>query len=187
MMKIAYIGGGSRQWARNLMMDLALCPDLNGEVDLYDIDYEAAKLNETLGNLIQNKPGVVSRWKYRVVGTLEEALSGADFVVVSIQPAELEVMRAEIEIGEKYGLFFPVGDTAGAPGLVRGLRSALIYRNFAHQIADICPNAWVINYTNPMTICTRTFTKVEPALKSSAAAMKYLAPSTFWHMSFPKN
>ncbi len=164
-MKIAYIGGGSRQWARNLMMDLALCPDLNGEVDLYDIDYEAAKLNETLGNLIQTRPGVVSKWKYRVVGTLEEALSGADFVVVSIQPAELEVMRAEIEIGEKYGLFFPVGDTAGAPGLVRGLRSTLIYRNFAHQIADICPNAWVINYTNPMTICTRTFTKVEPELK----------------------
>ncbi len=164
-MKIAYIGGGSRQWARNLMMDLALCPDLNGEVDLYDIDYEAAKLNETLGNLLQTRPGVVSKWKYRVVETMEDALTGADFVVVSIQPAELEVMRAEIEIGEKYGLFFPVGDTAGAPGLVRGLRSALIYRNFAHQIADLCPNAWVINYTNPMTICTRTFTKVEPALK----------------------
>ncbi len=164
-MKIAYLGGGSRQWARNLMMDLALCPDLSGEVYLYDIDYEAAQLNETLGNFLQTRPGVVSKWKYRVVKTMEEALSGADFVVVSIQPAPLEVMRAEIEIAEKYGLYFPVGDTAGAPGLVRGIRSALIYRNFAHQIADICPKAWVINYTNPMTICTRTLTKVEPLLK----------------------
>jgi alpha-galactosidase/6-phospho-beta-glucosidase family protein len=164
-MKIAYIGGGSRQWARNLMMDLALCPDLNGEVDLYDIDYGAAQLNETFGNLIQSRPEVVSHWQYHVVPTLEEALTGANFVVVSIQPADLEVMRDEIGIAEKYGLFFPVGDTAGAPGLVRGLRSALIYRNFAHQIANICPDAWVINYTNPMTICTRTFTKVEPQLK----------------------
>ena len=164
-MKIAYIGGGSRQWARNLMMDLALCPDITGVVDLYDIDYQAAQLNETLGNFLQTRPGVVSKWNYRVVKSIEEALTNADFVVVSIQPAPLEVMRDEIEIAEKYGLFFPVGDTTGAPGLVRGLRSALIYRDFAHQIADICPDAWVINYTNPMTICTRTFTRVEPQLK----------------------
>ena len=164
-MKIAYIGGGSRQWARNLMMDLALCPNITGVVDLYDIDYQAAQLNETLGNFLQTRPGVVSKWNYRVVKSIEEALTDADFVVVSIQPAPLEVMRDEIEIAEKYGLFFPVGDTTGAPGLVRGLRSALIYRDFAHQIADICPDAWVINYTNPMTICTRTFTRVEPQLK----------------------
>lgn len=164
-MKIAYIGGGSRQWARSLMMDLALCPDLNGEVDLFDIDCEAASLNEKLGSLLQTRPGVVSQWRYRMVPTLDEALQNADFVVVSIQPGPLTVMKAEIEIAEKYGLFFPVGDTAGAPGLVRGLRSALVYRDFAHKIAAICPRAWVINYTNPMTICTRTLTKVEPGLK----------------------
>ena len=122
-MKIAYIGGGSRQWARNLMMDLALCPDITGVVDLYDIDYQAAQLNETLGNFLQTRPGVVSKWNYRVVKSIEEALTDADFVVVSIQPAPLEVMRDEIEIAEKYGLFFPVGDTTGAPGLVRGLRN----------------------------------------------------------------
>ncbi len=164
-MKIAYIGGGSRQWARSLMMDLALCPELGGEVFLYDIDFKAAQMNETLGNLLQTRPGVVSHWKYKLARDLDEALRGADFVVISIQPAPLDVMRAEIEIAEKNGLFFPVGDTAGAPGLVRGLRSTLIYRDFAHQIANLCPDAWVINYTNPMTICTRTLTRVEPGLK----------------------
>ncbi len=164
-LKIAYLGGGSREWARKLMMDLALNPDLNGTVALYDIDLESARLNEELGNWLQDKEGVVSHWKYQAVETIEEALQGADFVVVSIQPGTLENMAGEIAVAEKYGLYFPVGDTVGAPGLVRGLRAATIYVGFAHKIAEICPEAWVINYTNPMTICTRTLTKIEPGLK----------------------
>jgi alpha-galactosidase/6-phospho-beta-glucosidase family protein len=164
-LKIAYIGGGSRGWARNLMRDLALCPDLTGEVALYDIDLESARLNERLGNWLQGHARVVSHWHYTAVPALDEALQGADLVVLSIQPGTLECMGSEIAIAEKHGLFFPVGDTAGAPGLVRGLRSAIIYADFAHHIARICPDAWVINYTNPMTICTRTLTRVEPDLK----------------------
>ena len=164
-LKIAYIGGGSREWARKLMFDLALEPALGGNVKLYDINFDAAKLNEQLGNWLQAQEGVVSRWTYEAVQTLEESLRGADFVVVSIQPGTLDIMEKEIAIAEEYGMFFPVGDTSGAPGLVRGLRAATIYKNFAHAIAEHCPNAWVINYTNPMTICTRTLTRVEPALK----------------------
>ena len=93
-MKIAYIGGGSRQWARSLMMDLALCPELSGEVSLFDIDFEAAQMNATLGNLLQTRPEVVSNWQYRVAVDLTEALRGANFVVISIQPAPLDVMRS---------------------------------------------------------------------------------------------
>lgn len=164
-LKIAYLGGGSRLWARNLMIDLALCPDLTGEIALYDIDMDSAHLNEQLGNWMQDQPGVMSRWRYRAVSTLQEALQKADFVIISIQPGPLELMAEEIALSESYGLYFPVGDTAGAPGLIRGLRSVSIYEKFAHAIADICPNAWVINYTNPMTICTRTLTRVAPGLK----------------------
>jgi alpha-galactosidase len=164
-LKIAYIGGGSREWARKLMFDLALCPDLTGQVMLYDIDLEAARLNEQLGNWLQDQPGVLSRWHYAAVPTLKAALQGADFVVLSIQPGPLEVMAQDIAIAEEYGLFFPVGDTTGAPGLVRGLRAATIYAEFAHAIAAVCPAAWVINYTNPMAICTRTLTRVVPQLK----------------------
>lgn len=165
-LKIAYIGGGSRAWARKLMVDLALAPELTGVVALYDIDLEAARLNQQLGTWLQTQPGVVSRWRYAVVPTLTDALRGADFVVLSIQPGTLEVMADEIAIAEKHGLFFPVGDTTGAPGLIRGLRSAIIYADFARAIAATCPNAWVINYTNPMAICTRTLTRVEPKLKA---------------------
>jgi alpha-galactosidase len=164
-LKIAYLGGGSREWARKLMMDLALCPELTGEIALFDIDLEAAHLNEQLGNWIQGQPGVVSRWKYRVATSLPDALQGAEFVVISIQPGALEVMAEEIRIAERYGLYFPVGDTTGAPGLVRGLRAATIYIGFAEAIARHCPQAWIINYTNPMAICTRTLTRIQPKLK----------------------
>ena len=164
-LNIAYIGGGSRNWARVLMRDLASCPELCGEIRLYDIDLEAARLNEELGNWLQNQPGVVSTWKYRAVERIEQALQGADFVFISIQPGSLELMAHEIGVAEQYGLFFPVGDTIGAPGLMRGLRSVPVFAGFARAIAAHCPQAWVINYTNPMTICTRTLTRVEPGLK----------------------
>jgi len=164
-LKIAYIGGGSRDWARKLMIDLALCPDLTGEVALYDIDMDSARLNEQFGNWIQAQPGVVSTWHYTAVSSLREALKGADFVVISIQPGPLELMCDEIALAEEYGLYFPVGDTTGAPGLIRGLRSAAIYKGFAEALATYCPNAWIINYTNPMSICTRVLTRVAPGLK----------------------
>lgn len=164
-LKIAYLGGGSREWARKLMVDLALCPDLTGEIALYDIDREAAQLNEQMGNWLQDQPGVVSRWQYRVAPTLEDALQHADFVIISIQPGTLELMAEEIAIVEQYGLYFPVGDTTGAPGLMRGLRSALIFTAFAEAIAKHCLQAWVINYTNPLSICTRALTRCAPFLK----------------------
>ena len=139
-LKIAYIGGGSREWARKLMFDLALCPDLTGEVALYDIDMEAAHLNEQLGNWIQEQPGVVSSWHYTAVSTLPEALKDADFVIISIQPGPLEMMAEEIALAEQYGLYFPVGDTTGAPGLIRGLRSAIIYKDLCRSHSSLLPD-----------------------------------------------
>ena len=63
VIKIAYIGGGSRGWAHNLMHDLAMCPYLNGEVALYDIDYPSAAFNAKFGNWVQTHPQAVSKWK----------------------------------------------------------------------------------------------------------------------------
>ena len=164
--KIAYIGGGSRGWAHIMMNDLAQCPNIQGEVHLYDIDPKAVRLNVQFGNWIQQQDSVQSQWRYQVAETLDQALKNADFVFLSIQPGPLEMMAHEIAVAEKFGLFFPVGDTTGAPGLMRGLRATRIYANFARSIADNCPDAWVVNYTNPMTICTRTLTRVASGLKA---------------------
>ena len=88
--KIAYIGGGSRGWAWNLMSDLAEADDICGQVALYDIDFEAAKNNEIIGNMYKDVEGANSVWEYTATKTIDEALDGANFVVISIQPATFD-------------------------------------------------------------------------------------------------
>ena len=82
--KIAYIGGGSRGWAWKLMSDLAVAGDVGGQVDLYDIDYEAAKHNAIIGNKFEYAEGAKTKWSYHARRTIGEALTGADFVIISI-------------------------------------------------------------------------------------------------------
>ncbi|MBU2614740.1 MAG: alpha-glucosidase/alpha-galactosidase [Elusimicrobia bacterium] len=163
--KIAYIGGGSRGWTHILMRDLALCPELSGEVYLYDIDLPAARLNEEYGNWLQKQKGVLSDWQYRAVKTQKEALKDADFVIISITPGGLKLMGQDLKIARKYGIIHTVGDTVGPAGLMRIMRTVPIYSGIAHEIAKICPKAWVINYTNPMSACTRIIGIAEPSLK----------------------
>ena len=76
--KIAYIGGGSKGWAWGLMSDLAECDDMSGRVALYDIDYDAAKANEIIGNKFNELEEANSKWEYKAVETIGEALAGAD-------------------------------------------------------------------------------------------------------------
>lgn len=165
-LKICYIGGGSVGWAHTLMNDLALCPVLNGEVRLYDVMFERSQVNELYGNRLFRMPQAKSKWKWRAVKRLSDGLKGADFVFLSITPGQLEAMAREIEICERYGLLHPVGDTVGAAGLMRGLRCARIYAGFAKAIMEHAPKAWVINYTNPMTLCTRALYAAAPEIKA---------------------
>ena len=79
--QIAYIGGGSRGWAWTFMTDLALEPSMSGCIRLYDIDREAAKANASIGNRLSTRPEAVGKWRYETADTLQDALTGADFVV----------------------------------------------------------------------------------------------------------
>lgn len=161
-LRIAYIGGGSRNWAWNLMCDLALEGSLGGQVLLYDIDFEAAKANEIIGNGIE---GSQDRWRYQAVPSLPEALQGADFVIISILPGTLDEMAVDIELPERYGIYQSVGDSVGPGGILRGMRTLPMYHEMAEQIRACCPNAWVINYTNPMTMCVAYMYRVWPGIK----------------------
>ncbi|MBQ7915676.1 MAG: alpha-glucosidase/alpha-galactosidase [Firmicutes bacterium] len=164
--KIAYVGGGSRGWAWGLMSDLAAEESMNGTVCLYDIDFQAAKDNETIGNKIKETEGVKSVWEYVACPTLEEALTGADFVVISILPGTFDEMQSDVHTPEKYGIYQSVGDTTGPGGIVRALRTVPMFVTIAEAIRSYCPDAWVINYTNPMTLCVRTLYEVFPQIKA---------------------
>lgn len=83
-LQIAYIGGGSRGWAWTFMTDLAMDEELSGTIRLYDIDAEAAKHNEIIGNRLSSREDVVGKWNYTVSDSLQSALTGADFIVISI-------------------------------------------------------------------------------------------------------
>ncbi|MDE7182546.1 MAG: alpha-glucosidase/alpha-galactosidase [Clostridia bacterium] len=164
--KIAYIGGGSKMWARVFMYDLALTEGLCGEIALYDIDIPAAERNRKIGDKINADSRTVSKWKYTVCTKLETALKGADFVVCSILPATLDEMAADVHLPEKYGIYQAVGDTVGPGGVLRAMRTVPLYEYFASEIARVCPDAWVINFTNPMTICTKTLYDIFPEIKA---------------------
>lgn len=165
-LKIAYIGGGSRGWAHVLMNDLAQDEDLAGTVYLYDIDKKCAKMNEKIGNMLSARDDVVGKWKYQAVETLAESLQGADFVLVSIMPATFDEMQSDVHAPEEYGIYQSVGDTTGPGGIVRALRALPMIRDIALAVKEYCPNAWVINFTNPMTTITRTLYKVFPEIKA---------------------
>lgn len=164
--QIAYIGGGSQGWAWTLMNDLAKEEVLDGTVRLYDIDMEGAKKNEIIGNHLSSRSEIRGKWNYRAAETLREALTGADFVVISILPGTLQEMDSDVHLPESLGIWQSVGDTTGPGGVVRALRTVPMFAEFAGAIKEYAPQAWVINFTNPMTLCVKTLCHVFPEIKA---------------------
>ncbi len=165
-LRIAYIGGGSRGWAWGLMSDLAMDGEICGEVRLYDIDRDAAERNRVIGSKLSAHPDALSRWRYTVAESLEQALTGADFVVISILPGTFDEMEGDVHLPERVGVYQSVGDTVGPGGFMRAMRTIPMFVSIAEAIRDFCPRAWVINYTNPMTLCVRTLYEVFPAIRA---------------------
>lgn len=165
-LNITYIGGGSRAWAWVFMTDLALESELGGTIRLYDIDQHAAKNNEIIGSRLSDNPKICGKWKYITSPTLEEALDGADFVIISILPGTFAEMRSDVHLPERLGIYQSVGDTTGPGGIIRSLRTIPLYIEFAEAIRNHAPDAWVINYTNPMSICIRTLYHTFPQIKA---------------------
>jgi galacturan 1,4-alpha-galacturonidase len=164
--KIAYIGGGSRYWAQMVMTDLALESRLTGEIVLYDVNYGAALANVKRSKKIYGHKDAKTTFNVSATKSIKKALTGADFVFLSILPGPMQMFANDIDIPKKYGILQPVGDTAGPGGISRAMRTVPTYEEYAHQIMRYCPDAWVINYTNPMTLCTRSLYATEPDIKA---------------------
>lgn len=164
--KIAYLGGGSKLWARSFMQDLALAQGIRGEVSLYDIDREAALRNQVIARRIHEKKEATAQFTYTVAESLEESLTGADFVLISILPGTFAQMRSDVHEPEKYGIYQTVGDTVGPGGVLRAMRTVPIYEGFARAIKECCPDAWVLNLTNPMSACVKALYDTFPGIKA---------------------
>lgn len=164
--KIGYVGGGSQGWAHTLINDLAQCGDIAGEVALYDIDHEAATKNAKLGNEVVERDDAEGDWTFEAYRELDDALADADFVVCSIQDSPAETFVHDIDVPKQYGIHQPVADTVGPGGILRSMRAIPQYREIASTVREQCPDAWVINYTNPMTVCTRTLYEEYPEINA---------------------
>ncbi len=156
--RICIVGGGSYNWGHILLKDVAgKRGALRGTVVLCDIDPVALDELTRLGRKIMAQAGAA----IRVEGTtdLREALTGADFVVATITVGGLASMRHDLEIPLRYGVYQAVGDTVGPGGLSRALRSIPVFIDLAHTMESVCPDAWLINLTNPMTTICRAVAK----------------------------
>ena len=157
-MKIAFIGGGSVQWTPKLVTDMALIDALNGaELMLHDIDEDALNLLTPACERISTQAGDT----LKIAATLNRttALRDADFVILCVGIGKLSAMRNDLEIPEKYGIYQSVGDTVGPGGLARGLRHVPFAVQVAREMEQLCPNAWMLNLTNPMTTICRGVTR----------------------------
>lgn len=164
--RVCIIGGGSRLWAIQFLKDLTLQDKLGAHVVLYDIDKNAAENNEKVANEIFRINGKADVLSVSVASTLDEGLRGADFVIIAIEPGLTEIRKFDLELPEEYGILQSVGDTTGPGGLMRARRAIPLFIDFARAIEKNCPDAWVINYTNPMTLCTSALYKGYPGIKA---------------------
>ncbi len=155
MPKITFMGAGSTVFAKNVLGDCMLTPALqNSEIALYDIDHQRLKDSETMlkninDNCNDNRANIISYTDRK------EALRGANYVVNAIQVGGYKPCTVtDFEIPKKYGLKQTIGDTLGIGGIFRALRTIPVMLDFARDIEDVCPEAWFLNYTNPMSMLT---------------------------------
>jgi len=168
MLKITFMGAGSTVFVKNVIGDTLLTDALrNCEIALYDIDgdrlEESALIINALNKKYNENKAVVKT--YLGVENRREALRGANFVIDAIQVGLYEPCTViDFEVPKKYGLRQTIGDTLGIGGIFRALRTIPVLRDFAEDMQAVCPDAWFLNYTNPMAMLAgymQTYTGVK--------------------------
>ncbi|MBQ9760470.1 MAG: alpha-glucosidase/alpha-galactosidase [Clostridia bacterium] len=155
-MKITFMGAGSTVFSKNVLGDTMMCDVFHDvEIALYDID--GARLEESyllitaMNQSINQGRAKIS--KYLGVENRKEALRGANFVIDAIQVGLYDPCTIiDFEIPKKYGLRQTIADTLGIGGIMRGMRTIHVLKDFARDMEEVCPDAWFLNYTNPMAI-----------------------------------
>ncbi len=156
MVKITFMGAGSTVFAKNVLGD-SMCTEAleNSEIRLYDIAGDRLKESQIMLEAINQNvnKGRAKIKTYLGVENRKEALRDADFVINAIQVGGYDPCTIiDFEIPKKYGLRQTIADTLGIGGIMRALRTIPVMEDFARDIEEVCPDAWFLNYTNPMAM-----------------------------------
>lgn len=174
MPTITFLGAGSVVFTRQLVTDLLRFPDLPTlDIALHDIDGE--RLEVARGTVL-NVAEQLGR-DVRVTASLvrREALTGADFVINMIQVGGIDATRIDLELPAAHGLRQTIGDTTGVGGVFRALRTFPVLTGIARDMQELCPDAWFLNYTNPMAMNVWWMSVVAPEIKTVG-----LCHSVYW-------
>jgi alpha-galactosidase len=164
MTTITFLGAGSVVFTRDLLADLLAFGDLPDlKIRLHDIDVSRLTTAEGIARATANggdsMPEITTHLDRR------EALEGADFVINSIQVGGFAATEVDFEVPARFGLRQTIGDTVGVGGIFRALRTFPVLAAIAADILEICPDAWFLNYTNPMAMNVAYLHAVAPRLK----------------------
>jgi alpha-galactosidase len=173
MPRIVLVGAGSVEFTRNLLGDILTSPALReSAIALHDIDPERLATAERM-----------ARWTASAVGASptisahldrREAFVGADFVVNTIQVGGARATQLDFDVPARFGLRYTIADTIGVGGVFRGLRTIPVVLGIAHDMAELCPDAWLLNYTNPLA------TLVRAVSEATDIRVAGLCHSVFW-------
>lgn len=155
MLKIAFIGAGSAVFTKNLVLDILAYPELREcEISLMDIDAE--RLGQVKA-LVDKVTAVLNLTGVRVTATADrrEALRAARYVITTFRQGGLEACELDVDVPARFGLSQCMGDIVGPGGVFRGLRSVPVLLGTCRDMEELCPDAWLLNYVNPMAILTR--------------------------------
>ena len=164
-MKITFMGAGSSVFARNVIGDCLCVESLRDSVfALYDIDPVRMEESRTILEALRKAKGGYGKIEcYVGVEQRKAALAGANFVIDAIQVGLYDPCTIiDFEVPKKYGLRQTIGDTLGIGGIMRALRTIPVMKDFADDIAEVCPDALLLNYTNPMAILSGYMLRYTP-------------------------
>jgi alpha-galactosidase len=152
VINVTFIGAGSVEFTRNVATDLCSYPEFLGGLHfaLYDISAERLAHAQRLVSRISDQTGAAAT--VTVTQDRRAALEGADYVINEVQVGGYDATRADFDIPARYGVRQTIGDTLGIGGIFRGLRTIPVVVELARDMREICPDAYLLSYSNPMAM-----------------------------------